>query len=578
MRGADYIAEFLEQKGIEHVFLLTGGAATFMIDAVARRPALRYVCVQHEQAASMAADAVWRVNGRLGATMATSGPGATNLITGIACSYFDSIPSMHFTGQVNKNETSAYLGARPRQVGFQETMIVEMTRPITKYAVQVLRAEDLPAELEKAYNIAISGRMGPVLIDVPMDVQQAEVGPIKLSETTIVDTENGNVIGHAAATLKDLLQQASRPLVYLGAGIGLAGAEASNAVEAWLQRTQLPFVSSWNASTYFNHDVPNYCGTVGVYGGNGAHTLVSQCDVMIVLGSRLDNRQRTGNPSSFAPQAKVHVFDIDAEELAKFKKDGYGTTAVDFRLMPKILEGFGNYRPSDSWSAWAAAMREKYLGKNHSSFAEKHGTLSPYDVIRKINTFIAEDAIVVNDTGAALCWFYQVFHRKRQTVFTAGGMSPMGYSLPAAIGAKLAAPDKQVICFAGDGGLQLNIQELQTLVHLKLAVTIVVLNNNGYGIIKQFQDTNMHGRYEASGTEHGYSAPDFGKIAAAYGIPYCRVEKVEDISAACFRNDGAMIVDVILDPNTQVEPKLGNGRTFADSIEVPLRVKVAATG
>ncbi|MBO6948106.1 MAG: thiamine pyrophosphate-binding protein [Rhodospirillales bacterium] len=562
MTGAEFIAEYLARIGVRNVYLMTGGAAAFLIDAVARHPKLDYQCMLHEQSAAMAADAVWRTSGRLGVTMATSGPGATNLLTGIACSYFDSIPSLHITGQVNKRESAAYLGADVRQAGFQETKIVDMARPITKYAVMVESVEQLREELPKAVEFAFSGRMGPVLIDVPMNVQQDEMGdfgdvPMPGMEKMAADAAS---LDDAVAAIDRHFEDAERPLVLFGAGVGLAG--AGDAVAGWLADTGLPFVSSWNGMTYFDHAAPGYLGGIGVYGNRGANFAIQNADRLLVLGSRLDNRQRSGNSSNFANGAKVLVVDVDTEELKKYAADGYETLTLDLRHIPDVLSKVSRPRSSDAWRDYTAEMRDRYLGKNASTFAERRNTLSPYDVIRRMNDMIDADAIVANDTGAAVCWFFQTFMRTGQTIFTAGGNSPMGYSLPAAIAAKIEQPEKQVICCTGDGGFQLNIQELQTLKANGLDITVVVFNNAGFGIIKQFQDSYLGSRYEATGK--GYSSPDFGKVADAYGLAYKRIENLDDMSDDLFRTKGGMLLDVHLDPNTLIEPKLEMGRPIND--------------
>ena len=562
MTGAEFIAEYLARIGVRNVYLMTGGAAAFLIDAVARHPELDYQCMLHEQSAAMAADAVWRTSGRLGVTMATSGPGATNLLTGIACSYFDSIPSLHITGQVNKRESAAYLGADVRQAGFQETRIVDMARPITKYAVMVESVEQLREELPKAVEIAFSGRMGPVLIDVPMNVQQDEMGDLgdvamPAAEERAADAAS---LAAAAGAIDKHFKGAERPLVLFGAGVGLAG--TGDAVAGWLAETGLPFVSSWNGMTYFDHTAPGYLGGIGVYGNRGANFAIQNADALLVLGSRLDNRQRSGNSANFANGAKVLVVDVDTEELKKYAADGYATAALDLRHIADVLTAVRRPRSSDAWRDYTAEMRERYLGKNASTFALRRNTLSPYDVIRRMNEMIDRDAVVANDTGAAVCWFFQTFMRTGQTIFTAGGNSPMGYALPAAIAAKIEKPEKQVICCIGDGGFQLNIQELQTLKANGLDITIVVFNNAGFGIIKQFQDSYLGSRYEATGK--GYSSPDFGKVADAYGLGYKRIETLDDMTDDLFRGKGGMLLDVQLDPNTLIEPKLEMGRPIND--------------
>lgn len=561
MTGAEYIAEFLVQRGIEKVFLITGGACAFIVDAIARNKGMKYVCFHHEQAAAMAADASWRISKKVGVTVVTSGPGATNLITGIACSYFDSIPTLHITGQVNQNEKLNYAGAAVRQAGFQETKIVEMVRPITKYSVQVTSAEELIRELPKAYNAAISGRMGPVVIDVPMDVQKAEMGDRIVYEAPNRPQSASVEISRYRADLESFLKGSQRPLVLFGAGVGLAGAEKE--VVAWLTKHNLPFVSSWNAMTYFNHDLPNYYGHIGVYGNRGANFLIQNCDRLLVLGSRLDNRQRSGDTKTFALCADVHVVDVDAEELKKFgNNERHTTTRIDLTLFGQLMNGVSVSPASPGWNEFRNEMKDRYFGKWPSTSAEKLGTLSPTAAVQQVSRMIGDDACVVADDGANLCWVFQAFHRRRHDFFTAGGNSPMGYSFPAAIGVSLYQPDRQVICFTGDGSMQMNIQELQTLRYHNLNVKVFIFNNYGYGIIKQFQDLYFQGRYEATGK--GYSQPDFGKVTEAYGIPYKKIERLEDISSDIFTAKGPMVIEFVLHPNTLIEPKLEMGRSIED--------------
>lgn len=557
MNGAQYIAEFLSRVGSNHVFLMTGGACAFMIDAVAQHPGLRYTCFQHEQAAAMAADALWRVSRTVGVSMATSGPGATNLITGIACSYFDSIPSIHITGQVNQRESSAIHGANVRQAGFQETKIVDMVKPITKYAVMVTSGAELREQLAKAFSIAISGRMGPVLIDVPMDIQQAEIdGDILLPQRLPIQADEPSKV---IAELGRTLATANRPVVLWGAGIGLAGIERE--VSDWLRKTRLPFVSSWAGLSFFDHDHPSFVGQIGVYGNRGANFVLQNADAVIVLGSRLDNRQRSGNAGNFAVGATVHVVDVDKEELTKYRNDGYRASHLDFAALPAVLRDISIPPPNNEWSDYIAEMKQRHYGKETSTSAARLNSLSPYDVVRRMNEIVAHDAIVIGDTGAAVCWLYQSFRVKKHTLFNPGGNSPMGYALPAAIGAKICCPDRQVVSYNGDGGFHLNIQELQTIKHNNLDVAIVVMNNGSYGIIKQFQDSYMQGRYTAS--RDGLSFPDFGALAAAYGLRYARIERLDQLVPNLFAG-GPIVIDVILSEHTLIEPKLEMGRPIND--------------
>jgi acetolactate synthase I/II/III large subunit len=562
MTGAEYIAEFLRRRGSTNIFLITGGACAFIVDAIGRNPGMKYTCFQHEQAAAMAADSLWRTNKIVGATVVTSGPGATNLITGIACSFFDSIPTLHITGQVNQNEELNYKGAKVRQAGFQETNIVEMVKPITKYAVKVTDSKNLKHELCKAYSIAISGRMGPVLVDIPMDVQQADVGEYSEVGFKAIETNTTVKPTNLVATVNEFFSSGERPLVLFGAGVGLAGAEKET--ETWLIDRKIPFVSSWNGMTYFNHETPNYCGNIGVYGNRGANFLIQNCDRLLVLGSRLDNRQRSGNASSFAKSARVLVIDIDDEELTKYQNNSNYETGLHFDLskLKPILVDIKTPFQSDSWVKYWKETKEKYFGKIASTIPEKYGTISPLEAVRKINSFIPRNSIVVADDGANLCWVFQSFFRTEQTIYTAGGNSPMGYAFPASIGAAIYNRERRVIAFTGDGSMQMNIQDLQTMKFNDLDIKLIILNNFGYGIIKQFQDLYFNGRHHATG--EGYSQPDFGKLVDGYGIEYHKIKNIEDLSGDLFSAKGPAVIDIFLHPDTMIEPKLEMGRSIED--------------
>lgn len=562
MTGAEYVAEFLAQRKIENVFLLTGGACVFMVDAIGQHPTLDYKCFQHEQGAAMAADAVWRSCGKVGVTMATSGPGATNLITGIACNWFDSVPVMHITGQVNLRDSEVFKGSKVRQTGFQETQIVELIKPITKYAVQIRNGDELKRELAKAYNIAISGRMGPVLIDVPMNVQQDEVGDEIFYEPPSVETPSARILSDLKNATTKLLGGSERPLVLFGAGVGLSGAEEK--ISAWLERTGTPFVSSWSGCSYFDHRLPGYCGSIGVYGNRGANNILQNCDALLVLGSRLDTRQRPGDPKLFAPAAKIHVIDVDIEELNKYTPQGYGVTELSMDKAVPIIETLDAPNTSEAWRDYVGEQKEKYFDKDTSRFAEAHGSISPYEAIRQVNHLVNEDATVLVDCGATTCWFFLSFLRKKHTIFSNGGCAPISYALSASIGAAFSQPGERIFCFIGDGGFQNNIQELQTISQYNLPITVIILNNYGYGIVKQFQDIYMNERNEGALPESGYGLPKFESIAEGYSHSYHRIDDLNDLTREMLYADGAHIIDVTLHRDTPIEPKLEIGHLIHD--------------
>ena len=563
--GADLVAEFIAKFCFTEVFVVTGGACAFVMDAIYRNPNSHFRVFQHEQAAAMAADAIWRVNRKLGVTVATSGPGATNLITGIACSWFDSIPTLHITGQVNQSESSENLNVKVRQAGFQETDIVKMVEPITKLAIKVKNVQELSDSLINAYLISQSDRPGPCLIDIPMDVQKAKVEAqvwtnlIAKMELNPLQTEKGKSQHEIEEKISEFINSKEKPLILLGAGLGLSG-NFNRAIDV-IKKSNMPFVTSWNALSYLqNYNQDNYLGSIVVYGSRTANAILDQCDGLLILGSRLDNRQRSGNPKIFAPKAKKLVLDIDNEELKKYVGDT-AYEVIEFNLVDIDFNKVKFSEINNNWKSNISIMIEK-VTDGRSASVEK-GELSPYEVTEFVMKNSDQDTIIVSDCGANLCWVYQSFIPFGGLLFTAGGNSPMGYSLPAAIGAYFADPTKKIICFIGDGGLQMNIQELQTIYHYQIPVKIIILNNFGFGIIKQFQDAYFESRYVASG--EGYSVPDFEKISNAYDIEYTKITSSKELLN--FSNNKVTapeIIDVHLPENALITPKLEMGRSFSD--------------
>lgn len=565
MTGKEYIAKFLKAISIDNVFLVQGGACSFMVDAIAKEN-IKYTCFQHEQGAAMAADAVWRTTNRkkIGATFCTSGPGASNLVTGIACGYFDSIPSLHICGQVNGKEVGQYNGAKVRQAGFQQMDIVSMVKPISNYAVAVTNGEELRQELKTCYEKAFEGRGGPVLIDIPMDVQTDEM---ENSELLLPEVKTPSIEDSRLAELQnniaDFFKESKRPLVVYGAGVELAG--VSEQLNEWLIDNCVPFVASWSALNSFEHSLPNYYGHFGVYGNRGANYIIQNADNILVLGSRLDNRQRSGNPKLFAPQSKVMVIDIDGEELVKYDSD-WKKEILNLVHLPKVLDGYKLPEYSLEWVEYLKEMKEKYYNVDISTEPKKYKSLNPYEVVQKMNEIIDDDAMLFADAGANHVWVYQMFNRrKNQLLTTSSGHYAMGYSLPASIGAKLNNPDRQVISFNGDGGIQMNIQELQTMIEYDLGITVCVFNNYGLGMIRQFQNTYMGGRHEATGNGKGPGRPKFADIATAYSMDYLRVTSIDQVNESMFnRENKRLLIEFIIDDRVLIEPKLEGGRPIND--------------
>ncbi len=566
---SEIILDFLVEKKVRKVFVLTGGAIAFTLDAFTNRKDISYICVQHEQAGAMMADAYARVKNNFAATMSTSGPGATNLITGIACSYFDSIANIHITGQVNIHELGATKkGTKgPRQIGFQETDIVSIAKPITKKALQLRKANKIYDVLNDLYDCSQTGRSGPVLLDLPMCLQKQVVN-IKSKSNFLKPSSKTIVLTNIQKIIK-LLRSSKRPVIISGGGV-----RYSNAVNEFnniIKHLSIPVVTTWSGMDTIDGKNKLYYGNIGVYGSRAANFIIQNSDCILSLGSRLDTRITGGNPNTFAREAKLIMVDIDKEELSK--KRGltpYLEVNEDCRSfinrLTKIIEkqkSIFNYK--SEWTNYCNRLRKKYpnISKN---FAKDNTFVNPYLFVDHLACQLNKNDIIIPDDGGHLTWFMQAFKTKiGQRIFSAFGNSPMGYSFPAAIGASIASNKQRVVCIDGDGSFQINMQELQTVVNEKLPIKIFIFNNGGYGIIKQFQSLYLGKRFNASGV--GVSAPDYKRIANAYRLKYFSVKKnfqSKTIISKALKFKEACIVEVFIHPEQKTIPKLVFGRPIED--------------
>jgi len=567
MKVADYILDFLVSQNIKHVFLMTGGAISFTVDAFHSRKDIEYICIAHEQSAAMAADMYARVGPGFAATMVTSGPGATNLLTGICCSWFDSIPVLHISGQVNTYEQKGKTGVR--QIGFQETDIVSIVKPVTKFAAQIDKAENIRYLLEKATFLAKSGRPGPVLLDIPQNFQRVEIDPKKLKKFN--PKEEGFLLKKHdfSQKLKKtilLLKQSERPVLLFGFGVRISKAEKE--MMQLIETLKIPVVTSWSGKDLFDHSYPYLVGQIGVYGNRGANFTVQNADLLLSIGSRLDTRQTGGKTDTFAREAKRIIVDIDKTELNKKRVIPDIAIQADAKefLLQLLREVKNQKLPNHSkWLKQTISWKKKYPPVT-KEFENQTKYVNPYVFSQALSRLLDEKAVVVPDDGGHLTWTMQGFEVKgNQRLISAFGNSPMGYALPAAMGGSFALGKKQVICIDGDGSLQINIQELQTIVHHKLPVKIFVLNNEGYGIIKQFQELYLNSRFEATGK--GYSHPDFIKIAKAYGLKAVTIENNREINRkirSVLKYKGPVLCNVKIHPRQLLIPKLEYGKPIED--------------
>lgn len=568
------MAALLAEHHVDNVFTVTGGAIAHFVDSLGERQKthgdIRYTCVIHEQSGAMAAEVYSRLSGKVGAATATSGPGATNLITGICGCWFDSIPAIFITGQVNAKESVSAAAAPARQVGFQETDIVSIVKPITKYAVQVSDPSNIRYEMERALYIASDGRPGPVLVDVTGNVQSADIDPATLrSYDPKADTaQPDSRLPQKVSEVVELLARAKRPLILLGGGVRIAGAVAE--ARKIVDRLGIPFVVSWSGFDLIAHDHPLFAGHIGVYGSRSGNFAVQNCDVLLSVGSRVDTRQTGGRVGTFARGAKKIMVDIDQNEIQK----GRGLTidvgiTADAKVFLQTLEKAlpQNSISTPDWNKQVADWRGKYLyPEERESTVEK--PMSAYACVKILSDALLPGEVIIASEGGNLVWTMQAMKIKEgQRLISTFGNSPMGYALPAAIGAALALPGKRIICTDGDGGLQVNIQEFQTIALYNLPIKLFILNNRSMGIIKQFQDLYFSSRYHATTPDHGYAAPDFCKIAEAYGITTMRAEALSEVSSVikqALAAPGPVVCDIRINEAQKLNPKLEFGRAIED--------------
>jgi acetolactate synthase-1/2/3 large subunit len=569
MKLSNYVAHFLAGQGIRHVFAITGGASLHLIDSLARTPGTTYICPQHEQAGAMAADAYARVTGGLGAAVATSGPGATNMLTGVACAYFDSVPVLYITGQVATFRMRRNSGVR--QIGFQETDTVAMCKPITKYAVLIEDARKIRYELEKAVFIATSGRPGPVVVDIPDDLQRAQIDPDRLEAFSppAASSRPKPAPSQIAACL-ELLAGTTRPVFIIGWGIRLARAE--QLARSWIDRSGIPVLPTWAMADMLPASHPQLIGTFGTHGTRFGNFAVQNADLLLAVGARLGTRE-TGSFSTFAREAKKIIVDIDRCELNKFAAYGMKTDLLinaDARefLQAIVDAGVPVCRPNlapwvqqiNRWKAKYPVCRAEYRSEND---------VNPYVFVDALSDVLPEGETIFLDTGCAVAWVMQGFRVKPgQRIFHDFNNTAMGYALPASIGASLALGGKSVTCVVGDGSLQMNIQELATVVRHNLPVKILLINNHGYSMVQQTQDQWLNSRYEGTTVEGGLAFPDFAKVAEAYGFKTMTVAKNQEVRGALddvARYPGPVLCNLEIPAQHRVIPQTKYGRAIEDA-------------
>ena len=564
---SDYVADFLAILGIRHAFIVSGGASIHLLHSLHNRPGIVPICPHHEQAGAMAADAYARSTGGLGCAIGTSGPGATNMITGIAGAWFDSVPVLYLTGQVTTFRLKGDTGVR--QYGFQETDILPMIEPITKYSVQLRDPMKIRSELEKAVYIACQGRPGPVLIDLPDDLQRAliEVDALESytpDEKLLPLAPRDDQIAHVV----DMLRCAERPVMVWGSGIRLAAAVdlARQLAEYW----QVPVLTTWGAKDMLPADHPLNVGTFGTHGTRAGNFAVQNADFVLAIGSRLSTHE-TGSPlKDWARCAKVAVVDIDAAELQKFK--------IFQRPVDSIIEADAGAVlaallvkdvPTLGISLWQEMIRnwqKKYsiIPENADRTTEVH----PYLLMQALTKAAPQDAHIFTDTGCSVAWLMQAGELYgKQRIHHDFNNTAMGWGLPAAIAGSLAL-DSATLCLTGDGSLMMNLQELSTVVAHKLPVKIVLLDNAGYSMVRQTEEQWLGGLNVGTSVASGLAFPNWECVAQAFGLPARCVRTQGDVVKGLewlFATKGPAILHVVIPSEARVTPQVAFGYAIEDS-------------
>jgi acetolactate synthase-1/2/3 large subunit len=569
IRVADYVFSRLKEWGTRHVFLVTGGGAMHLNDALAGS-GLDYICHHHEQAAAMAAEAYARVTGVPGVLSVTTGPGGINALNGVFGAWTDSIPMLVVSGQVKRETCMRTAGTKNlRQLGDQEVDIVNMARGITKYAVMVDDPASIRYHLERAWHLAVSGRPGPCWIDIPVDVQASKIDSDDLRAYDPSEDPESSAQGlaeHVAEVLRRI-KNAERPVIMVGTGVRLAG--ATDLLKTVAEKLGIPVTTAFNAHDCLPTAHPLYCGRPGSVGDRAGNFTAQNSDLLLVLGCRLNIRQISYTWKYFAHSAFKIQVDIDAAELNKpTVKPDLAIVADVKQFLTECARQLDAAVPDSArhgaWVAWCKERVERYDPRK--AYPEiSHGQLNPYFFVHSLSSELADDDVIVCGDGmACLAPFQVVAIRGQQRMFSNSGAASMGYDLPAAIGAAVARGGGRVICFGGDGSLHMNIQELQTALYHRLNLKIFVINNGGYLSMRQTQQ-GFFGRLIGESPRSGVSFPNYASVAAAYGLGSWRLDagNYRDGFRKALATEGPVLCEVMVDPEQAFEPKLSS-RTLPD--------------
>lgn len=559
MKVSDAVAEYLAYEGVKVIFGYQGGAITHMIDSF-DKAGITYIQNYNEQGAGLAADAYARIEEGLGVAIATNGPGATNFVTAIANAYCDSVPVLFLTGQVHTFAMKK--NPKIRQESFQEIDILSITKSITKYAVTTMEPEQVLPELKKAISIAKEGRKGPVHIDIPVDVQGMQIPEALLEEVkqqpVEIQDKHSPISMTEVQNAYELLAGAKRPLIIAGGGIRLD--KATQQFADFVHRMKIPVVVSMMGLDAIAHDDPYFVGFIGSYGNRYANIAIQKADVILTLGSRLDMRQTGKRRDLFAPDAKMIHVDIDEAELGHFIREDFSICCFVSEFLG-AMEQLNVAKPNTyhrgEWLEQICSWKKQFPDDEELSIRPECAGNNPNVWLKRLGATLLENSIICSDVGQNQLWVAQSMRvtGSKLRVLNSGGLGTMGYSLPAAIGAYYANPDATVVACMGDGGLQMNIQELQVIGSLQLPITLLVMNNHALGLIRDVHEKYYDKRYV--GSVWGFSMPDLADLCKAYHLNYVKVDASCPIEKAMKEVPSPKIMELEFVDNTYVYPELG---------------------
>ena len=558
MKASDLIADKIE-KITDHVFSGQGGFVIHVMDSLSKKKKLTIVPSQNEQGASLAADAYYRVSGKLGVVVVTSGPGAINSLQGLACSFYDSIPSLYITGApvtkaLKKNQNL-------RQLGFQEMEIKKIVSSFTKYAVRITDVKKISYEIDKCIYLSQNGRPGPCLIDIPDDIQRMDTNLREQKKFYNLKSKIFLNQKHVQKTT-EMIKKSKKPVFVIGYGVKIS--KNISGIKKLLKNTGMPYAPTWAMTEYFDAKDKKNIGSFGAYATRYGNFSIQTSDLLIILGSRMSGPLIGGNPKLFAPNAKKIQVDIDSAEL----KEENGIK-IDLKINCNVKDFIDSlnkkkikWKTNKNWLDKIDNLKNKYPIVQESYYRQRK-KVNPYVFFKKLSELTSSNEIIIPDASANLVWAYQAYvPKKNQKIFTALNHSPMGYSVAAAIGASMASKKSKIIAIIGDGSMQMNIQELENIKAHNLPIKIFVINNNGYGMIKQTINTWMKGRYVGCDLKSGLSLPDFKRVSNAYGIHSTEINNHNDLHEKIeyvLKFKGPIVCDVQLEHDQQIIPKVKSG-------------------